>query len=278
MRACVLCVLLCGCGGCGSTPSTDAGPNDARGEDAPIDDAATRDGATRDGSVDSATDGSTADGAVDSTTPRRVVGPHEEEPPDTELEPGSDADHAYRYCWYLARIICDGAFNCCEIAAETIFENDYEQCLVGLDEGACSVYLEWPSAFGPYDVDELEENLDELAESVAECRDPGVKFGFVRGHLEEGEACNGYPGSDCRDGLYCVDDACREFSLEGESCAGDLQCDEPEIAYCSEEEVCVAWGETVFGESCTSDFDCASRRCTDEVCDTEGFTWCLGAD
>lgn len=248
------------------------------------------DGAASDGTTSDVptADGDTtgdADGADAGT--RRLVGPGDEEPPDTELEPGSDADHAYRYCWYLSRILCNAAHACCfdRISMAGIFGEDVDECISLLEPASCDVYLVRPDAFGPQNVDELEGNLETLWDAALECEEPdGAKFGFLIGDLPVGGDCSAPDGADplnnphflCERGRPCISGRCAEFSDIGGSCRYPAACD-LDVAAC-EDRMCVERENRPLDATCSRDHECASRRCRDAVCVPPGDTWCFGAD
>lgn len=234
-----------------------------------------------DASTDASNDGSadTEDARADSGA-RRLDGPGDEEPPETSIEPGSGADDAYRYCWHLARILCLGMHECCEV--DGLIGDDAEEC-ASLGQENCEAYVDHPEAFGPQDRASLESNLNSFASGAADCsNDLRLKFAFVVGDVDVGGDCTSEsfnPNLLCREGLWCIDDACTPRPELGEACGGTDPgpCRDFDNAYCSEERICTARVLRDDGAACDGAFECASQRCDEGTC-TPTNPWCFGLD
>ncbi len=239
----------------------DAELDDARETDVPFGDAIGVDDANPDASVD------------------RLTAPDGVDPPDTDLEPGSDADDVYRYCWHLARILCIGHYSCCEVEPVQRLGNDQEECNELLAQGFCEQYRLRPDAIGPQDRDELERDLDQLLASSADCSEPISKIGIALGNLELGGDCSGGGLGGhllCAQRASCVGGVCTPPPEVGEACGpGIYDCDID--AYCDSDDTCAAL--LPLDTACDADGQCETRSCESNVCAPDPFdTWCLDRD
>ncbi len=268
MRFTALAFVFAACGG--NASGADAG------------DTSTVDGSTDSSGVDGSADGSvdavnTEDAATDTTT--RLEGPRGVEPPETDLEPGSNADDVYRYCWLLADLVCEGHHTCCATPGAG---EDRAECLEQFSEGVCGTYLARPDAIGDHDREELESSLVALAQSVDDCAEPATKLGIALGGLDIGGDCSAAeaynPHLLCTGGVPCVDGVCTSVPEIGEPCAPPGTGGQCEFftAYCNEDDICAERVE--LGVECTDPEQCISNAC-DEVCvEDESDPWCLGFD
>ncbi len=266
MRWLLLFALACG-GSSGSADSGVDGPDSSTSDTSEID-ATTAMDATSD-----------ADGNVERID--RVDGPGDSEPDETTLEPGSDADHIYRYCWFLTETFCRGALACCDDDLER-FGDDLADCHESLLRSLCDIWPDRPDAVGPQDVEALEANLERLADSADDCGELVVKFVFTFGNLEPGDDCSseGFnPSFLCAEGAECIDDVCTAYPEIGEACfpaSLGNRCSVTE-AFCNDtDDICVAYGDKPVGEPCELWGECSTFRCEGGMCvERAESPWCF---
>ena len=235
------------------------------------------DAAAADGSVD---DASTMDSAVDADAGfdagvDRLDGPRDSEPGETALEPGSDADDVYRYCWFLTETFCRGHHACCE---DLVFGDDPADCHETMLRGFCEIWLDRPEAVGPQDVEALEANLERLADAADECGELAVKFVFAFGNLPVGADCSSEahnPTFLCGEEAWCVDDVCTPLPRLGEPCS-DTPSGQCVDSYCSPDDVCAPREGKPVGEACEGWGECATNRCEEGSCiERAESPWCF---
>lgn len=257
--------LACGGGNGGSDAGRD-GSGDAAGD------------ASVDAEVDGAVDGSD----VDATIVDRLMGPTDAVPPETPgVEPGSDVDDLLRYCWYITRLFCEGHYACCEVEDDRRVGNDVDECTEGHHEALCSPYHDRPDTIGPQSRDELEAELDQIAEALDACVEPGWKIGIALGDVELGGDCtteSRNPNGLCEGRTNCVEGICTAPGEIGEPCVrGGYDC-VPE-GYCDEDDMCSARTSGEIGASCEGYYECESSVCEDGMCIEDPYDfWCLGVD